>query len=80
MFAVSQYIPLVVSPHYWGSGVCYFPPEVGVASLVCRIVCCYKCDLQVVLVGGWYVGEFFDGEPLSVAPSWSAGACCGERK
>jgi hypothetical protein len=69
MFAVSQCVPPVVPPHYWGSGVRYFPPKVGVASLVRRIVCCYEPDLWVVLMGWWYVGEFFDGEPLPVAPS-----------
>ena len=69
VFAMSQCVPLVVSPHYWGSGVRYLPPEVGVASLVRRIVRCYEPDLWVVLVGCWYVGEFFDREPLPVAPS-----------
>ena len=80
MFAVSQCVPLVVSPHYWGSGVRYFPPKVGVASLVCGIVCCYEPDLWVVLMGRWYVGEFFDREPLPVAPSQVTGACRGEKK
>ena len=60
--------------------MCDFPPEVGVTSCIRRVVCCYKCDLRVVLVGGWYIGEFFNGEPLPVAPSQSAGACRGERK
>ena len=69
VFAVSQYVPVVFSPHYWRSRVRYLPPEVGVASLVRRIVCCYEPDLRVVLMGCWYVGKFFDGEPLPVAPS-----------
>jgi hypothetical protein len=60
--------------------VCYFPPEVGVASLVHGVVRCYEPDLQVILVGCWYVGEFFDGEPLPVAPSQVAGAFRGEKK
>jgi hypothetical protein len=58
----------------------HFPPEVGVAPLVCGIICCDESDLWVVLVGCWYVGEFFNGEPLPVAPIWIAGACCGEKK
>ena len=69
VFTVSQHVPLVVSPHYWRGGVCHFPPEVGVASLVHRVVCCYESDLWVVLMGCWYIGKFFDGEPLPVAPS-----------
>ena len=69
VFAVSQCVPLVASSYYWGSRVCYLPPEVGIASLVCRIVRCYESDLWVVLMRCWYVGKFFDGEPLSVAPS-----------
>jgi hypothetical protein len=62
-------VPVVVLPHYWGSGMRYFPPEVGVASLVRGVVCRYESDLRVVLMRGWYVGEFFDKEPLPVAPS-----------
>jgi hypothetical protein len=48
--------------------------------LVCGVVCCYEPDLQVVLVGRWYVSEFVDREPLPVAPSQVAGACHGEKK
>jgi hypothetical protein len=80
VFAVSQCVPPVVSPHYWGSRVCYFPPEVSVDLLVCGVVCCYESDLWVILMGDWYVGKFFDREPLRVAPSQVAGACCGEKK
>jgi hypothetical protein len=58
----------------------YFPPEVGISSLVCGVVHCYKSDLRVILMGRWYVGEFFDREPLPVAPSQVAGAFRGEKK
>jgi len=80
MFTVLQCVPPVVCPHYWGGGVRYFPPEVSVALLVCGVVCCYESDLWVILMGGWYVGKFFDREPLPIAPSQVAGACDGEKK
>jgi hypothetical protein len=80
MFTVLQCIPPVVSPHYWGRRVRYFPPEVGISSLVCRVVCCYEPDPRVVLVGCWYVSEFVDREPLPVAPSQVAGACRCEKE
>jgi hypothetical protein len=75
-----QYVPPVIPPYYRGGWVCYFPPKVGISSLVCGVVCCDESDLWVILVRHWYVGEFFDREPLPVAPSQVAGACCGEKK
>jgi hypothetical protein len=53
----------------------YFPPEVGVASLVRGVVCRYEPNLWVILMGRQYIGEFFNREPLPVALSWVAGAC-----
>jgi len=58
----------------------HFPPKVGISLLIYGAICHYECDLQVVLMGHWYVGEFFDGEPLPVAPSQVARACRGEKK
>ena len=75
-----QYVPPVIPSHYWGGWVRYLPPKVDVSSLVCGVVCSDESDLWVILVGRWYIGEFLDGEPLSIAPSQSAGACHGEGK
>ena len=80
VLTVVQYVPLVIPPHHRGSWVHYFPPKVGISLLIHGVVCCDKSDLWVILVGRWYIGEFFDGEPLSIAPSQVAGACCGEKK
>jgi hypothetical protein len=75
-----QYVPPVIPPYYWGGWVCYFPPKISISLLICGVVCCDESDLQVILMGGWSIGKLFNREPLPVAPSQIAGACCDEKK